>query len=298
MRGIRILLGLIGLAIAFDANAYSSWRFRFQVSISGTPVTSDAVGKAYSFTPQASSPFGRSLTFSISGKPAWASFSTRTGQLAGTPTAVGTSSNIVIRATDGFTSASLGAFAITVTGGTNAPPTISGTPTASVNAGTPYTFTPTAADPNHNVLKFSIQNKPTWAAFSATTGQLSGTPTTSSAGTYANIVISVSDGMASSSLAPFAIAVKTAASTGTATVNWVPPLDNTDGTVLASLSGYKIYYGKTSTALTQTIQVANAGLSSYTLSNLTSGTWYFGVTAYTSTGTESAMSNLASKSIP
>jgi len=297
MRGIRILLGLIGLAVALDANAYSSWRYRFQVTISGTPVTSDAVGKAYSFTPQASSPFGRSLTFSISGKPSWASFSTKTGQLSGTPSAVGTSSNIVIRATDGWTSASLGAFSIAVTGGTNAPPTISGTPAASVNAGATYNFTPTAADPNHNALTFSIQNKPAWAAFSATSGQLTGTPTASSAGTYANIVISVSDGIASASLAPFAIAVSTA-STGTATVNWVPPVNNTDGTALAGLTGYKIYYGKTGSTLAQTIQVANPGLSSYTLSNLTSGTWYFAVTAYTSAGTESALSNVASKAIP
>jgi hypothetical protein len=296
MRSIRILLGLIALVVAFDANAYTVWR-RFQVTISGTPATSDAAGKAYSFTPQASSPFGRSLTFSISGKPSWASFSSRTGQLSGTPTAVGRSSNIVIRATDGFTSAALGAFSISVTGGTNAPPTISGTPVASVAAGATYNFTPSAADPNHNTLTFSIQNKPSWATFTASSGQLTGTPSASYAGTYANIVISVSDGMASASLAPFSIAVNTS-SNGTATVNWVPPLNNTDGTVLAGLSGYRIHYGTTRTALNQTIQVANAGLSSYTLSNLASGTWYFGVSAYTSSGVESTLSNLASKTIP
>jgi Putative Ig domain len=297
MRGLKFsLLCLIGLAIAFDASASSTWRNHYQVTISGTPVTSDAVGNAYSFTPQATSPFGRKLTFSVSGKPSWASFSTSTGQLSGTPTAVGTSSNILIKVTDGFTSASLGGFSINVTGTTNTPPTISGTPAASVNVGSSYNFTPTAADANQNTLTFSIQNMPAWATFSTTTGQLSGAPTATYAGTYANIVISVSDGAASASLAPFSIAVNQA-SGGTATLNWSPPLDNTDGTVVSGLAGYKIYYGTSSNALNQTVQVANAGLSSYTLSNLTSGTWYFGVTAYTSSGTESAMSNLASKTV-
>jgi hypothetical protein len=289
--------GVISLALAFDANASYRWRHYFQVTISGTPAKSDVAGKAYSFTPRASSPWGRTLTFSIAGKPAWASFSATTGQLSGTPTAayVGSYGGIVISATDGFTSASLAAFSVAVSGAPNVPPTISGSPATSVNVGSAYSFVPSAADANHNALTFSIQNKPSWATFSTTTGQLSGTAT--AAGTFANIVISVSDGTASASLTAFAIAVNRPITASTVTVNWTPPLDNTDGSVLSNLAGYRIYYGTSSTALNQTVQVTNTGLSSYTLSNLTSGTWYFGVTAYTNAGTESAMSNVASKTI-
>src|SRR4030095_2627378 len=43
--------------------------------------------------------------------------------------------------------------------------------------------------------------------FSPTTGRLSGTPTSTQVGTYSNIVISVSDGTASPSLAAFSVAV-------------------------------------------------------------------------------------------
>jgi len=290
------LSGLIGLAVAFDASAGGYRWWRTPVTISGAPTTSDVVGRAYSFTPTATAPRGYTLSFSISGKPAWAAFNTSTGQLSGTPTSVGTYSQIVIRATDGPSTAALPAFAITVTGSVNTAPTISGSPATSVNVGSAYSFTPSAADANTDPLSFSIQNKPSWATFSIASGQLSGTPTAAYAGTYANIVISVSDGTTSTALPAFSIAVNQASS-GTATVNWTPPLDNTDGSVLSNLAGYNIHYGTSSTALNQTIQVTQAGLTSYTLTNLTSGTWYFGVSAYSSAGVESGMSNLASKTV-
>jgi len=290
--------GVISLLTAFAANAYYR-HHNYQVTISGTPATTDVAGKTYSFIPQATGPSGYTLSYSISGKPTWASFSTSTGQLLGIPAAasVGTYSNIVITVSDGRAQASLAPFSIQVTGVPNTPPTISGTPTTAVAAGTAYSFTPTASDANKNPLKFSIQNAPSWATFNTTTGQLSGTPTASYAGTYASIVISVSDGTSTASLAAFSITV-TQVSSGSATVNWTPPLDNTDGSVISNLAGYKIYYGTTSTALNQSIQVSNAGLASYMVSNLSSGTWYFGVTAYTSDGTESALSNVASKRVP
>ncbi|MDA8646499.1 Ig-like domain-containing protein, partial [Porticoccaceae bacterium] len=54
-------------------------------TISGTPATTVAEDAAYSFTPTASDDDGDPLTFSIVNKPNWASFSTTTGVLEGTP---------------------------------------------------------------------------------------------------------------------------------------------------------------------------------------------------------------------
>jgi len=48
----------------------------------------------------------------------------------------------------------------------------------------------------------------------------------------------------------------------------------------------------------QTIQVANPGIATYVVSGLSSGTWYFSVKAYTSSGAESANSTVVSKTIP
>lgn len=178
-----------------------------------------------------------------------------------------------------------------------APPTISGTPPTQVTAGQAYSFTPTASGPSGTTLSFSIQNMPSWATFSIATGALTGTPSTSTSGTFANIVISVSDGQESAALPAFSIQVNAQAVSGSATLSWVPPTTNTDGTPLTDLAGFVINYGNSASALTQTVTVSSATATSYTVQNLAAGTWYFTVVVYTTTGTQSAPSNMASKTI-
>jgi hypothetical protein len=86
-------------------------------------------------------------------------------------------------------------------------PRIRGTPTAEVTAGSPYSFRPRAWDPDGDVLRFAVVNKPVWANFDATTGRLSGTPTSAQAGRYAGIRIRVNDGRYYRTLPEFAITV-------------------------------------------------------------------------------------------
>lgn len=267
--------------------------------ISGTPATSVVAGSAYGFTPTATDPNGNALTFSVANRPSWASFNSSTGQLSGTPAAanVGSFSNIVISVSDGTSSASLPAFTIAVTPPANPPPTISGSPATSVSAGTAYSFTPTTTDPSGNPLTFSIENPPSWATFNTHSGTLSGTPGAGDAGSYASIGISVSDETSSASLASFSITV-TQATSGSATVNWSAPTQNTNGSALTNLAGFHIYYGTSAGNLNQSVQIANPGLATYVLSDLAAGTWYFSVNAYTTTGAESVVSNIASKTIP
>ncbi|HEY0938830.1 MAG TPA: putative Ig domain-containing protein [Steroidobacter sp.] len=265
--------------------------------ISGTPATTATVGTAYSFQPSAADADGNSLGFSISNRPSWATFSTSTGRLSGTPTASGTFSNIVITVSDGRATASLPAFSITVSNVANRAPVISGSPATSVNAGSAYSFRPTASDADGNTLTFSIANRPSWASFDTSTGRLSGTPTAAQAGSYANIVISVSDGRATVSLPAFSINVVGASSSNGAVLSWTAPTANTDGSTLTNLAGYRILYGTNASSLTQTIQVANPSVTNYTIDNLAPGTYYFAVRAYTNAGTESANSNVQSKTI-
>jgi hypothetical protein len=264
-------------------------------TISGAPSTTATVGVGYAFQPTASDADGNTLGFSIQNRPTWATFNTSTGRLSGTPTTahVGSYPNIVISVSDGRATASLSAFTIAVNAPANAAPVISGSPTASVNAGAAYSFRPTASDANGDTLTFSIANKPSWATFSTSTGQLSGTPTSAQIGTYSNIVIRVSDGRATASLPAFSIAVNQV-SNGAATLSWTPPTQNTDGSSLTNLTGYRILYGLSATALTQTIQIANPGMTTHMIENLSPGTYYFAVRAYTSNGGESDNSNVVS----
>jgi hypothetical protein len=265
-------------------------------TISGAPPVSVTAGQAYSFRPVAADADNNTLGFSIQNRPVWATFSSATGQLSGTPTSlhVGSYANILISVSDGKASAALAPFTINVAAAPNKVPTISGTPQRTVNAGSAYTFRPTAADGDGDPLTFSIANRPAWAAFNAATGQLSGTPMSASAGTYSNIVIRVSDGKASAALAAFSITV-TDDMIGAASLSWEPPTTNTDGSTLTDLAGYRIVYGASATQLTQTIQIANAGMSAYVIDSLAPGTYYFAVRAYTSKGAESADSNVLAK---
>jgi hypothetical protein len=270
--------------------------------ISGTPPTTGRVGVWYNFVATATDADGDKLKFSIQNKPSWLVFNTTSGRLSATPTAanVGTFSNIIISVTDGKSTASLSPFSITISAGssTNKPPVISGTPPTSVVAGSAYSFTPTASDPEGKTLTFSITGKPSWAAFSTTTGRLSGTPSSSQTGSFPNIRITVSDGSLSASLAAFQINVSSTTTNGSATLSWTPPTRNSDGSTLTNLAGYRILYGNSPGALTRTVQVANPGTSRYVVENLAAGTWYFAVRAYSTTGVESSTSNTASKTVP
>jgi hypothetical protein len=271
----------------------SAWAANTAPKISGVPSTSATVGASYSFQPTASDANGDTLGFAITNKPSWASFSTATGRLSGTPTAAATHSSIVISVSDGKVSTKLPAFSIAVGAGNRAP-TIAGTASTSVKANSAYSFRPTAADADGDALTFSIANRPAWATFSTATGQLSGMPSSSNVGSYSNVVISVSDGRSTVSLPAFAIAV-TQVSMGAAALSWTPPTQNTDGTSLTNLAGYRIYYGTSSAALTQMVQVSTAGVSSYVIENLSPSTYYFAIRAYTAAGAESANSNLVTK---
>lgn len=269
-------------------------------TITGTPATSVEAATAYLFRPTASDADKDTLGFSIENRPSWASFDTATGRLSGTPasTDAGKSfGNIVISVSDARAQASLPAFTIAVTAAANEAPRISGTPASSAKAGVAYDFRPTASDADDDTLTFSIENRPSWATFNTGTGRLSGTPSAAHAGTYSNIVISVSDGHASASLPPFAITVSES-SNGSATVSWTPPTQNTDGSAISDLAGFEVVYGKSASDLTEVVQIANPGLSSYVVTDLASGTWHFAVKAYTTSGAQSALSNIGSKTIP
>ena len=266
-------------------------------TITGTPATSVTVGTAYSFRPVGADPDGNTLTYTIQGKPTWATFSATTGRLNGTPAAanVGTS-RITITVSDGTAMASLPAFNLAVVAATNQPPVISGTPATTATVGQTYTFQPSASDPENATLTFSITNKPGWATFSTTTGRLTGTPAAGDVGTASGIVISASDGTAISSLATFAIVV-TQTATGSVTLTWEAPTTNSDNSPLTNLAGYRITYGRAQSTLDQSLNVPNAGLTTYVVPNLASGTWYFAMYAYTSSGAESDASNVATKTV-
>jgi len=176
----------------------------------------------------------------------------------------------------------------------NSAPTITGSPTTAIDFGSPYLFRPVASDPDGDALNFSIRNKPVWAEFDDTTGELSGQPDESHVGTYASIEVSVSDGTATAALPMFAISVDQIGTVST-TLSWTPPTENEDGSPLMDLAGYKIYWGTTRGQYTHSVTIDNPGISSYVVENLSPGIYDFAGTSFNLEGTESDYSDPVTK---
>lgn len=262
-------------------------------TISGTPIAGVVVGHTYLFQPLAKDSAGKALSFSIANKPAWASFSIASGKLDGTPTSqqTGMYSNIQITASDGTSKAVLAPFSIKVIAYKE--PAIGGAPTEAVAAGSVYAFTPKAAVEWSLKPTFSITDKPKWATFNTTTGELTGTPTASDVGTDTGVHIAVSDGTSVVSLPKFAITVMPAG-TKSITLSWKAPTENANGSALTNLAGYRIQYGTSPAALSKTITINSVGRTTEVVTNLASGTYYFAILAYNAAGAESKLSNVVS----
>ena len=182
-------------------------------------------------------------------------------------------------------------------GSNNRAPAISGTPATIVAVGQAYSFQPVANDPDGQTISFQISGRPAWATFNSATGQLSGTPAASDARTYSDIVITVTDGSASTALPAFNITVAMQIATGSATLSWRAPTQNEDGTVLTNLAGYRVRYGTSTSALNQMVTVGSASTTTVTIQNLAAGTWYFTLSSLTNVGVESAQTTPVSKTI-
>ena len=178
----------------------------------------------------------------------------------------------------------------------NKAPTISGTPSTSVLQDTIYRFSPIASDADDDVLTFSVVNLPRWATFDAVGGELTGKPSAADVGTYTDIFIAVSDGQETAQLLPFSMSVE-AYGLGSATLSWLPPSENSDGSQLLDLAGYHIYWGQESSNYTDSVEIMNPGITTSIIENLLGGTYYFAATAINTGGIESEFSAEVSKTL-
>jgi hypothetical protein len=84
---------------------------------------------------------------------------------------------------------------------------------------------------------------------------------------------------------------------GSATLSWQAPAANVDGTALTDLAGYYIDYGTDPQNPSDRITIATVGIQTYVIDNLVPGTYYFTVSAYTTTGVEGTPSDMVSKTV-
>lgn len=77
------------------------------------------------------------------------------------------------------------------------------------------------------------------------------------------------------------------------TLTWDAPTTNIDGSPLTDLAGYKIYYGTSTGVYSNVLDVKN--VTTYNITGLSPGTYYFTLTAYNTSKQESDYTKEISK---
>jgi hypothetical protein len=84
---------------------------------------------------------------------------------------------------------------------------------------------------------------------------------------------------------------------GTALLTWVAPSTRTDGSPFNDLSGYRIKFGINPKQLRCQIEIRDPKATTWKVTALSSGTWYFAVVSFDSGFVESNLSEVVSKRI-
>ncbi|MEJ2608541.1 MAG: fibronectin type III domain-containing protein [Candidatus Thiodiazotropha sp.] len=87
--------------------------------------------------------------------------------------------------------------------------------------------------------------------------------------------------------------------TANSTLNWIAPSARIDGSFLdlSELSGYKIYSGPSSSNLELVAEIDDPQATSYDLSDMEPGDYYFGIISYDINGLRSPISERVFKTI-
>lgn len=171
-----------------------------------------------------------------------------------------------------------------------APITLRAAPSGDAWAGRPYSFyLSPAPGPRTANLRFSSMNLPDWARLSSL-GVVYGTPGSDDIGLYDQITLVASDGERFALLGPFSITVRNPEGARSVTVSWIPPRENTDGTPLEDLAGYRIEYAKFGKPFKTAFRARSATMSRVVLDFLEPGDYFFRIFAIAANGVESAPS--------
>lgn len=171
-------------------------------TITSTPPTSVTVGSNFSYAITATGT--PTPTLSVAGNPAWLTLVGNTLSGVAPAASIGTVGPITITASNGFGTNAVQTFSFTVDG---TPPTITSLPITSVVVGNVYNYTITfIGNPTPTI---TVTGLPAWATFNAGTNTISGTPTSTDAGTSSTVTITATNGVSPNATQVFNLQVST-----------------------------------------------------------------------------------------
>ncbi|RKY17560.1 MAG: hypothetical protein DRP63_03475, partial [Planctomycetota bacterium] len=199
MRGVTACLLIVSMTVALltaGCSHRSKKRKKGSIRITTTMLPDAREGTLYRYVVQATGGNSANYTWSVSGQPSWLAINATTGEISGTPPAGSAGSHtFTIEVTDGQRTASK-QFALTVNPAGSLTITTSSLPDAV--EGVAYRYTLTATGGSSANYTWSVSGQPSWLSIDASTGELSGTPPTGSAGSY-TFTVSVTDGQQTAS---------------------------------------------------------------------------------------------------
>jgi hypothetical protein len=195
-----------------DANSATATA-TFSLTVNGAVTAAQVIGStmlsqnhaATPFTPVTGSGGTGSLTYGVSpGLPTGLNFSTSTGAVTGTPTAISGATTYTVTVTDTNSATATATFSLTVNGAVTAAQAVGSTMLSQNHAATP--FTPVIGSGGTGTLTYSISpTLPAGLSLSSTAGAVTGTPTViSGATTY---TVTVTDTNSATATATFSLTV-------------------------------------------------------------------------------------------
>ena len=94
------------------------------------------------------------------------------------------------------------------------------------------------------------------------------------------------------------VMLSTSVMAASVTLSWIAPTTNEDGSPLTDLGGYRLFYGATSGAYTDVVDVGNVLTYVWDVGEQEGNTLYFNATAYDLNGNESIYNGEVSKTFP
>ncbi|HLZ66155.1 MAG TPA: putative Ig domain-containing protein [Aliidongia sp.] len=179
------------------------------VATQQVPTTSLTVNRAAtSFTPVTGSGGTGTLVYSVSPTlPAGLAFNTANGQVSGTPTATSVATSYTVTVTDSNSATASAGFSLTVNSAVVATQAVASTALTQGHAAT--SFTPVTGSGGTTPLSYSVSpSLPVGLAFNTANGQVSGTPTVTSAAT--SYTVTVSDPNGGTANANFSLTINSA----------------------------------------------------------------------------------------
>ena len=176
--------------------------------ITSQPTVSAISGSAYSYAVKATDPDGDTLTYTLLDLPQGMSIDAATGVIAWTiPANVSGLVPVTIEVSDGRGASAVQGFSISVSGASNRAPTFTSQPVTSATAGTNYTYTARATDPDGDAITYALTTTPAGMVINAQSGAITWTPTLQQGGNH-SVAIQATDAKGASSTQSFSVYVQ------------------------------------------------------------------------------------------